>query len=85
VSWAACVLVACPLLTPSHPPSPALSYSKELLSRGRYAQLLSADNRPFSEDEAALFDRSAQFAYESFRDKAAACRKMPIDDMQVGL
>ena len=78
--------------TPPHaalPPSylallaPLYSYSKELLSRGRYAQLLAADNRGFSADEAALFDASAQFAYESFRDKAAASRGMPIEDMQV--
>ncbi|GBF99919.1 serine protease chloroplastic, partial [Raphidocelis subcapitata] len=57
-------------------------YSKELLSRGRYAQLLSADNRPFNDEEAALFDAAAQHAYESFRDKAARSRGMAIEDMQ---
>lgn len=65
-----------------HPPLG--SYSKELLSRGRYAQLLAADNRPFNEDEEDLFNRSAQFAYESFRNKAAESRRMQVEDMQVG-
>jgi protease-4 len=58
-----------------------LGYSKEIISRGRYAQLL-ADNRLFSEDEAALFDASAQHAYESFRDKAAASRGLTVEAMQ---
>ncbi|KAI8476080.1 MAG: peptidase family S49-domain-containing protein [Monoraphidium minutum] len=57
-------------------------YSKELISRGRYAQLLAADNRPFSADEEELFNASAQYAYESFRDKAASSRGMAVDDMQ---
>jgi len=71
---------------PTHPPTHPTpnSYSKEILSRGRYAQLLAADNRAFSPDEAALFDRSAEFAYESFRNKAAESRGMEVEDMQVG-
>jgi hypothetical protein len=39
--------------------------------------------RPFTPEEAALWEESAQYAYRSFRDKAAASRNMPIDDMQV--
>eukprot|EP00195_Chlamydomonas_chlamydogama_P015757 CAMPEP_0202909918 /NCGR_PEP_ID=MMETSP1392-20130828/50619_1 /ASSEMBLY_ACC=CAM_ASM_000868 /TAXON_ID=225041 /ORGANISM="Chlamydomonas chlamydogama, Strain SAG 11-48b" /LENGTH=725 /DNA_ID=CAMNT_0049599831 /DNA_START=187 /DNA_END=2361 /DNA_ORIENTATION=- len=58
-----------------------IGYSKTLLSRGRYAELL-ADNRPFSPEEAELFDRSAQHAYESFRNKAAESRGMSVDAMQ---
>lgn len=57
------------------------SYTKEVISRGRYAELLT-DQRPFSEDEAALFDASATNAYESFRNKAAASRGMTPDQMQ---
>lgn len=59
------------------------SYNKKLLSRGRFAELLAADNRPFNDEEFALFDKSAEFAYESFRNKAAESRNMSIDDMQV--
>lgn len=40
-------------------------------------------HRPFNSDEEALFVESAQFAYKSFRDKAAASRNMSIEDMQV--
>lgn len=58
-----------------------VGYGKEVLSRGRFAELLQ-DNRPLSQDESAYFDRSAEFAYASFRDKAAASRGMEIDEMQ---
>lgn len=40
--------------------------------------------RPFNEEEASLFEESAQFAYRSFRDKAAASRNMSVHEMQVG-
>jgi protease-4 len=60
-----------------------LRYNKELLSRGRYAEFLSADNRPFTKDEEALFNESAEFAYKSFRNKAAESRNMAVEDMQV--
>jgi hypothetical protein len=72
---------------PSHPrPHPHLPhrYNKELLSRGKFAEFLAADNRPFNQEESALFDDSAQFAYESFRNKAAESRNMAVEDMQVG-
>jgi protease-4 len=39
--------------------------------------------RPFTPEESALWEESAQYAYRSFRDKAAASRGMSIDDMQV--
>ncbi|KAJ9527550.1 hypothetical protein QJQ45_025827, partial [Haematococcus lacustris] len=58
-----------------------IGYAKELISRGKYAQVL-ADNRPFNTEEADLFAASAQHAYESFRDKAAASRGMSIPAMQ---
>ncbi|KAB1212797.1 Serine protease SPPA, chloroplastic [Morella rubra] len=54
-----------------------IGFNKELISRGRFAELLAADNRPFRPDEAELFAKSAQNAYEQFRDKAALCRSMP--------
>ena len=60
-----------------------VGYNKTLLSRGKFAEFLAADNRPFNDDEEALFVESAQFAYKSFRDKAAASRNMPVEDMQV--
>eukprot|EP00882_Tetradesmus_deserticola_P001055 GHRQ01001141.1.p1 GENE.GHRQ01001141.1~~GHRQ01001141.1.p1 ORF type:complete len:653 (+),score=373.33 GHRQ01001141.1:173-1960(+) len=59
-----------------------VGYAKTLLSRGKFAEFLAADNRSFNEEEASLFEESAQFAYRSFRDKAAASRKMPVEDMQ---
>jgi protease-4 len=58
-----------------------LRFNKTILSKGRYAELL-ADNRPFSDEEQALFDNAAQHAYESFRDKAAMSRGMEIEAMQ---
>ena len=59
-----------------------IGYSKKILSRGRYSEILAADNRPFSGDEEALFDRAATHAYESFRNKAAASRGMDVEKMQ---
>lgn len=56
-------------------------YTKQLLSRGRYAELL-AESRSMTPDEATLFGKSAEHAYASFRDKAAESRGMSIDAMQ---
>lgn len=39
--------------------------------------------RSFTPEEATLWEESAQYAYRSFRDKAAASRNMPVEDMQV--
>lgn len=58
-----------------------IGFSKTILSRGQYAELLS-DNRSFTDAEKALFDESAEFAYRSFRDKAAASRGMEPEEMQ---
>eukprot|EP00892_Ulva_mutabilis_P012513 jgi/Ulvmu1/9634/UM054_0066.1 len=58
-----------------------IGFSKTILSRGEFAEIL-ADNRPFTDAEQALFDESAEFAYRSFRDKAAASRGMEPEEMQ---
>ena len=47
----------------------------------RYAELL-ADNRGFTQEEDDYFTSQAQYAYESFRDKAALSRGMPKEAMQ---
>lgn len=54
---------------------------KEVISRGKYAEVLS-DARSLSEEESELFDRQAQFAYESFRNKAASSRGKTPEDME---
>uniref|UniRef100_A0A453PGT2 Peptidase S49 domain-containing protein n=1 Tax=Aegilops tauschii subsp. strangulata TaxID=200361 RepID=A0A453PGT2_AEGTS len=59
-----------------------IDFNKEILSRGRYAELNAADQRPLRPDEAELFEKSAQNAYASFRDKAAMSRSMSIDQME---
>ncbi|XP_062116812.1 serine protease SPPA, chloroplastic isoform X2 [Humulus lupulus] len=59
-----------------------IGFNKEILSRGKYAELLAAENRPFKPDEAELFSRSAQRAYQQFRDKAALSRSMSEDKME---
>lgn len=56
-------------------------YNKETLSRGKFAELL-LETRSFTEQEEELFDSSAQYAYESFRNKAAASRGMDVEAMQ---
>ena len=57
-----------------------LGYNTEVISRGRYAEIL-ASNRGFTDEEAAYFEEGAQKAYKSFTSKAAASRNMTIDDM----
>ncbi|KAH6824243.1 signal peptide peptidase [Perilla frutescens var. hirtella] len=59
-----------------------IGFNKEIISRGRYAELTAAEQRPFRTDEAELFAKSAQNAYRSFRDKAASSRSMTIDKME---
>ncbi|KAJ6969458.1 serine protease SPPA [Populus alba x Populus x berolinensis] len=59
-----------------------IGFNKEIISRGKYAELLAADQRPLRPDEAELFAKSAQNAYEQFRDKAAFSRSMPVDKME---
>ncbi|XP_059644831.1 serine protease SPPA, chloroplastic isoform X1 [Cornus florida] len=59
-----------------------IGFNKEIISRGRFAELTAAEQRPFRPDEAELFAKSAQNAYKQFRDKAAFSRSMPVDKME---
>ncbi|VFQ80643.1 unnamed protein product [Cuscuta campestris] len=59
-----------------------LGFNKEIISRGRFAELTAADQRPFRPDEAELFQKSAQNTYKQFRDKAAFSRSMNVDEME---
>ncbi|URE34768.1 Peptidase family S49 [Musa troglodytarum] len=59
-----------------------IGFNKEIISRGKYAELNAADQRPFRPDEAELFEKSAQNAYRLFRDKAAFSRSMTVDRME---
>ncbi|XP_027331185.1 serine protease SPPA, chloroplastic-like [Abrus precatorius] len=59
-----------------------IGFNKEILSRGRYAELRAAEQRSFRPDEAELFSKSAQHAYKQFRDKAAFSRSMTVDKME---
>ncbi|XP_057736900.1 serine protease SPPA, chloroplastic [Arachis stenosperma] len=59
-----------------------IGFNKEVISRGRYAEVLAAEQRPFRPDEAELFAKSAQHAYKQFRDKAALSRSMTVDKME---
>ncbi|XP_070053647.1 serine protease SPPA, chloroplastic isoform X4 [Nicotiana tabacum] len=59
-----------------------IGFNKEIISRGRYAELTAAEQRPFRPEEAELFAKSAQHAYTQFRDKAALSRSMTVDKME---
>ncbi|XP_073010408.1 serine protease SPPA, chloroplastic [Typha latifolia] len=59
-----------------------IGFNKEIISRGRFAELNAAEQRPFRSDEAELFAKAAQNAYRQFRDKAAFSRSMTIDQME---
>ncbi|CAL5442078.1 unnamed protein product [Camellia sinensis] len=59
-----------------------IGFNKEILSRGRFAELTVAEHRPFRPDEAELFAKSVQNAYKQFRDKAAYSRSMTVDKME---
>ncbi|KAK6925178.1 Peptidase S49 [Dillenia turbinata] len=59
-----------------------IGFNREIISRGKYAELTAADQRPFRPDEAELFAKSARSAYAQFRDKAALSRSMPVDKME---
>ncbi|KAF5202547.1 Serine protease sppa protein [Thalictrum thalictroides] len=59
-----------------------IGFNKEIISRGKYAELTAAEQRPFRPDEAELFAKSAQNAYKMFRDKAALSRSMTVDQME---
>lgn len=59
-----------------------IGFNKVIISRGRYAELTAAEQRPFRADEAELFAKSAENAYKSFRDKAASSRCMTVEKME---
>lgn len=59
-----------------------IGFNKEIISRGSFAELYAAEQRPFRPDEAELFAKSAQNAYRQFRDKAAFSRSMTVDQME---
>ncbi|XP_020226977.1 serine protease SPPA, chloroplastic [Cajanus cajan] len=59
-----------------------IGFNKEIISRGRYAELRAAEQRSFRPDEAELFSKSVQHAYKQFRDKAAVSRSMSVDKME---
>ncbi|GMH23990.1 hypothetical protein Nepgr_025833 [Nepenthes gracilis] len=59
-----------------------MGFNKEIISRGKYAELPAAEQRPFRPDEADLFAKSAEYAYKLFRDKATYSRSMPVDKME---
>ncbi|KAI3820923.1 hypothetical protein L1987_08477 [Smallanthus sonchifolius] len=54
-----------------------IGFNKEIISKGRYAELYAAD-RSFKPDEEKLFAEDAQNFYEQFRDKAACSRSMSV-------
>ncbi|THF98565.1 hypothetical protein TEA_020108 [Camellia sinensis var. sinensis] len=59
-----------------------IGFNKEIISRGRFAELTAAEQRPFRPDEEELFAKSAQNAYKQFRDKAALSRSMTVEKME---
>ncbi|KAI8528747.1 hypothetical protein RHMOL_Rhmol12G0171300 [Rhododendron molle] len=59
-----------------------IGFNKEIISRGRFAELTAAEQRPFRPDEAKLFAEAAQNSYKQFRDKAAFSRSMTVDKME---
>ncbi|KAL2338251.1 hypothetical protein Fmac_012697 [Flemingia macrophylla] len=59
-----------------------IGFNKEIISRGRYAELHAAEQRSFRPDEAELFSKSAQHAYKQFRDKTAFSRQMTVEKME---
>ncbi|KAI7736145.1 hypothetical protein M8C21_009736 [Ambrosia artemisiifolia] len=58
-----------------------IGFNKEIISKGRYAELFSAD-RSFRPEEEKLFAECAQNFYKIFRDKAASSRSMSVDKME---
>ncbi|XP_059303780.1 serine protease SPPA, chloroplastic isoform X2 [Lycium ferocissimum] len=60
-----------------------IGFNKETISRGRYAELTAAEQRPFRPEEAELFAKSAQHAYTQFRDKAALSRSMKVSVVEL--
>uniref|UniRef100_A0A803MXI2 Peptidase S49 domain-containing protein n=1 Tax=Chenopodium quinoa TaxID=63459 RepID=A0A803MXI2_CHEQI len=61
-----------------------IGFNKEIISRGKFAELTAAEQRSFRPEEAELFAKSAQHAYTQFRDKAAYSRSMPMEENAQG-
>ncbi|XP_050376446.1 serine protease SPPA, chloroplastic [Argentina anserina] len=59
-----------------------IGFNKEIISRGKFAEVLAAEQRPFRPEEAELFAKSARNSYKQFRDKAASSRSMTVDKME---
>ncbi|KAI7736143.1 hypothetical protein M8C21_009734 [Ambrosia artemisiifolia] len=59
-----------------------IGFNKEVISKGRFAELNAAEYRPFRPDEEKLFAKSAEYVYEQFRNKAAYSRSMSVDKME---
>ncbi|KAK6128113.1 hypothetical protein DH2020_038144 [Rehmannia glutinosa] len=59
-----------------------IGFNKEIISRGKYAELAAAEHRPFRADEAELFAKRAKDMYKQFVDKAAFSRSMTVDKME---
>ncbi|XP_027192880.1 serine protease SPPA, chloroplastic-like isoform X2 [Cicer arietinum] len=59
-----------------------IGFNKEIISRGKYAELFAAEQRSFRPHEAELFAKSVQNIYKQFRDKAAFSRSMTVDKME---
>lgn len=57
-----------------------IGFSKEVLSKGRYAEL-EVDCRSFTEEEATYFRNSTERAYKSFVSKAASSRGVDFDTL----
>eukprot|EP01041_Mallomonas_annulata_P000176 gene176-302_t len=58
-----------------------LGYGVELLSRGKFAEVLTSA-RGFTEAEKDYFEKAARQAYDSFIGKAAASRGLSVPDME---
>nr|XP_043638923.1 serine protease SPPA, chloroplastic-like isoform X2 [Erigeron canadensis] len=58
-----------------------IGYNKEIISKGRFAELYS-ETRAFRQEEEKLFAEKAQNFYKQFRDKAASSRSMSVDEME---
>jgi protease-4 len=59
-----------------------IGLNKQVISRGKYAELFKANQRSFKPHEAKLFAKRAQNIYKQFLDKAALSRSMTADKME---
>ncbi|GAU35230.1 hypothetical protein TSUD_205060 [Trifolium subterraneum] len=59
-----------------------IGFNKEVISRGKYAELFKANQRSFRPHEAKLFAKRAQNIYKQFLDKAALSRSMTAEKIE---